>query len=112
MKGFAIKALISEMVSLGEGEKTVEEIVFLAGSCREEVLMIKDEVEARYVVEVEVGVSGFSKEKLLVTGTGTPGGMREVEGIEARVVDEERMIAVKEIIVLIEGTRGVGEEEV
>ena len=45
MKGFAIKASMSEMVSLGEGgEKTVGVNIFLKGGCREEVLVIKDEV--------------------------------------------------------------------
>ena len=45
MKGFANKASISEMVSIGEGgEKTVGVKVFLAGGCREEFLMITDEV--------------------------------------------------------------------
>ena len=45
MKGFAIKASMSEMVSLGEGvEMTLGVKVFLAGRCKEEVLVIKDEV--------------------------------------------------------------------
>ena len=45
MKGFVIKASISAMVSLGKGrEKTVEVKVFLEKDCREEVLVIKDEV--------------------------------------------------------------------
>ena len=36
-------------------------------------------------------MSGFSKEILLVTGTeGTTGGVREVEGEEARDGDEEQ----------------------
>ena len=61
---------------------------------------------------VEVGLSGFSKEKLLVTGTeGIIGWMRKVEAEEARDGDEERVIAVEEVIVLDEGTRGVGEGE-
>ena len=62
MKGFAMTASVSEMVSLGEGgEKTVG------------------------VKVVEVGVSVFSKEKLLVTGTEeTAGRVREVEGKKAR----------------------------
>ena len=38
--------------------------------------------------------------------------MIEVEGEEAIDGDEERVIAVEEVIVLDEGTRGVGEEEV
>ena len=43
--------------------------------------------------KVEDGVSGFSKAKLLVTGTeGTIGGMIEVEGKEAKDRDEERVI--------------------
>ena len=36
----------------------------------------------------------------------------EVESEEARDGDEERVIAVEEVIVLDERTRGVGEEEV
>ena len=36
----------------------------------------------------------------------------EVEGEEGRDVDEERVIAVEEVIVLDEGTSGVEEEEV
>ena len=35
-----------------------------------------------------------------------------MEGKEARDGDEERVIAVEEVIVLDEGTSGVGEEEV
>ena len=51
-------------------------------------------------------VSGFSKEKLLVTDTeGTTGVVIEVEGEEARDGDEESVIAVEEVIVLHEGTR-------
>ena len=42
MKSFVIKTLM--MVSLGEGEKTVGVKVFLAGGCREVVLVIKVEV--------------------------------------------------------------------
>ena len=38
MKGFAIKASMSEMVSLGEGgEKTVGVKIFLVEDCREEI---------------------------------------------------------------------------
>ena len=37
---------MSEMVSLAEGEETVGVKVFLAGDCREEVLVIKDEVRS------------------------------------------------------------------
>ena len=45
MKGFTIKASMSELVTLGEGgDKTVGVKVFLTGCCREEVLVIKDEV--------------------------------------------------------------------
>ena len=45
MKGFVIKASMSQMVSLVEGgEKTMGVKVFLAGGYREEVLVIKDEV--------------------------------------------------------------------
>ena len=44
MKGFAIKTSMSEMVSLGEGgEKTMEVKVLLAGDCRKDVLVIRDE---------------------------------------------------------------------
>ena len=52
----------------------------------------------RFEVEgVEVGISGFRREKLLFSGTQvTTGWVREVE----------------EVIVLDEGTRGVGEEAV
>ena len=47
MKGFAIKALMSEMVSLGEeGEKTVGVKIYLVKDCKEEVLVIKDEVRS------------------------------------------------------------------
>ena len=54
MKGFVIKALISEMVSLRKGgEKTVGVKVFLVEDCREEVLGIKDDVES---------VDGFGRE--------------------------------------------------
>ena len=136
MKGFARKASISEMVSLGEGrEQAVGVKVFLVEDYREEVLVIKDEVGSVYgfrgitqkrglidvkigrgrgakfeVEEVEVRVSGSSKEKLLVTGTeGTTGVV--IVGEEARGGNEERVIAVEEIIVLDEGTSGVGEEE-
>ena len=108
------------MVSLGEkGEESVGVRIFLAGGCREEVLIIREEVgfggEAqerrlvfgtgvqygrgvRFEVEgVKVGVSGFRREKLLFTGTEvTTGWVREVE----------------EVIVLDEGTRGMGEEAV
>ena len=44
MKGIAIKALISDGLSRQEREKTVGVKVFLAGGCKEEVLVIKDEV--------------------------------------------------------------------
>ena len=45
MKGFALKASMSEMVSLGEGgDKTEGVKVFLARGCRENVLVIKDKV--------------------------------------------------------------------
>ena len=94
----------------------------LAGGCREKVLVIKEEVESvegfggeaqerslvfcvriwcgrglRFEVEgVEVGVSGLRREKLLFTGTEVTTGW--VRGVE--------------VIVLNEGTRGVGEEVV
>ena len=38
--------------------------------------------------------------------------MREVEGDEAREGDEERLVAVEGVIVLDEGTRGVGQREI
>ena len=68
----------------------------------------------RFEVEgVEIGESGSNKEKLLVTGTEeTKGVVIEVEGEEARDGKEERVIAVEEVIMLDEGTRGVGEEEI
>ena len=45
---------------------------------------------------------GFSKEKILVTCTeGTTGRVREVEREEARDGDEERVIAVEEVIPLV-----------
>ena len=53
-------------------------------------------------------MSGSSKEKLLVTGTErTTGGVREVEG-----GNQERVIAVEEVNVLDEDTRGVEGEDV
>ena len=69
------------------------------------------------VEEIEVGVSGFSKEKLLVTCTvETTVGVKDVEREEAGEGNEKRVITVEEIIGLIEineeGTRGVEEEEV
>ena len=49
MKCFIIKALISEMVSLGEGgEMRVGVKIFLVEHCREEVLVIKDELGSVY----------------------------------------------------------------
>ena len=46
MKGPAMKAAMSEMVSLREGgDERVGVNIFLAGSCREEVLVITEEVE-------------------------------------------------------------------
>ena len=52
---FAMKASISEMVSLKEGgKKTVGVKVFLVEDCREEVLMIKDEVGS---------VNGFGRKR-------------------------------------------------
>ena len=82
MKGFVIKTLISEMVSLGEGgEKTVGVKVFSVEDCREEVLVIKDEVGS-----VD-GFGGKAQEQHLIGGSG-----------RGNVLDE--------------GTRGVGEEEV
>ena len=97
--------------------------IFLAGSYRETVLVIKEEVESvedfggeaqerhlvfgtrvphgwgiRFEVEgVEVGVSGFTREKLVFTGT----------EVTTRWVGE-----VEEVIMLDEGTREVGEEAV
>ena len=47
---------------------------------------------------VEIRMSLFSKEKCLITGIeGTKREVREVEGEEARDVDEERIIAVEEV---------------
>ena len=44
-------------------------------------------------------MSGFTKEKLLVTGTeGAIGVMREVKGEEPRYGDEERVKAMEEVI--------------
>ena len=49
MRGLPIRASISEMVSLGEGgKKTVGVKVFLAGGCREDVLVNKVEVGSVY----------------------------------------------------------------
>ena len=46
MKGPAMKAYMSEMVSLRKGgNERVGVNIFLAGGCREEVLVIKEEVE-------------------------------------------------------------------
>ena len=54
MKDFAIKASISETVSLDEGgKKTVGVKFFLVKDCREEVLVIKDEIGS---------VDGFGRE--------------------------------------------------
>ena len=65
MKGSAIKASISEMVSLGEeGDERMGINIFLAGGCRKEVLVIKEEVES-----VE-GFGGEVQERRLVLGTG------------------------------------------
>ena len=48
MKGSAMKASISEMVSLGEkGDERVGVKIFLAGGCRV-VLVIKEEVVSRF----------------------------------------------------------------
>ena len=58
-------------------------------------------------VEYGNGKNGSGKEKLLVTSTE---GTSEVESEVARDGDEERVITVEEVIVLDEGTRGVGEE--
>ena len=61
-----------------------------------------------YDVGGEGGLSGLSKEKLLVTGTeGTTGVVREVEDEEAREGYKGRVIAVEEVIVVDEGTKGV-----
>ena len=90
MKGSAMKASMLEMISLGEkGDERVGVKIFLAGGCREEVLVIKEEVESvkgfgeaqerclvfgsgvrcRRGEGVEVGVCGFRREKILFTGT-------------------------------------------
>ena len=61
MKGFAIKALISEMISLGEGgEKTVGVKVSLVEDCKEDALVIKDEIGS-----VD-GFGGESQERRLI----------------------------------------------
>ena len=66
---------------------------------------------ARFEVGVQLRVSWSNEEKLLVTGTErTTGMVIEVEDEEARDGDEERVIAVEDVIVLYEGTRGAGEE--
>ena len=55
MKGFAIEASMSQIVSLEEGiEKTEGIKLFLAGGCKEEVSVIKDEVGS---------VDGFGREE-------------------------------------------------
>ena len=61
----------------------------------------------RFEVEVvEVVVNGLSREKILFTGTeATTGWVREVK--EVRDGDEGRVIAVEEVIVLDEGTKGM-----
>ena len=115
-----MKSSMSEMVSLGEKrDDRVGVKIFLAGGCKEEVLVIKESVEGfgelqeqclvfgtgvqcrrevRFEIEgVEVGVSRFMREKILFTGT----------EVTTRWVRE-----VQEVIVLDEGTRGVGEEVV
>ena len=58
--------------------------------------------EVRFEVEgVEVGLSRYSKEKL-VTGTeGTTGVVIEVVDEETRDGDEERVIPVEKVIVLV-----------
>ena len=57
MKGFAIKASMSEMVSLVEGgDERVGLKVFLARGCKEKVLVIKEEVGS------EVGFGGEAQE--------------------------------------------------
>ena len=60
--------------------------------------------------EVESRGWGVRKENLLVTSTEkTTGVVREVEGEEARNGNKDKVIAVKEVIVLDEkGTRGRG----
>ena len=56
---------------------------------------------------------GLLKKKLSVTGTeGTTGVVIDMEGEKVRDGDEERVIAVEEIIVLDEEKRGVGEKEI
>ena len=60
MKGFAMKASMSEMVSLGKKwDERVRVKMFLARSCRKKVLVIKEEVES-------IGFGGESQELLLV----------------------------------------------
>ena len=118
------------------GKKKVRVKVFLTGGFRE-VIVIKDEEGsvdsfkresqewclvicvkiqrgrgARFEVEVEVDVSGSIEIEWFVTSTeGTTGRVREVKREEARKGNEERVIAVDEVIVLDEeGSRGVGDE--
>ena len=82
MKGSAMKASMSEMVSLGEkGDGRVGIIIFLAGGCREEVLVIKEEVES-----VE-SFGGEAQERRLVFSTGVQcgRGVRLVEGVDVGV---------------------------
>ena len=65
MKNSAMKASMSEMVSLVEGgDERVGVNIFLAGGCREEVLVIKEEVES------VKGFGGKAQERRLVLGTG------------------------------------------
>ena len=65
------------------------------------------------VERIQVEMSGFRKAKLLVTGTiRATGGVIKVEVEEVSEGDEGWAIAVEEVIVLDEGTRGVVLEEV
>ena len=78
----SMKASMSEMVSLGEeGDERMRVNIFLAGGCREEVLVIKEEVES---------LEGFGEiqKRRLVLGTGVRRGRGvrfEVEGVEVGV---------------------------
>ena len=83
MKGSAMKASMSEIVSLGEeGDERMGVNIFLAKGCREKVLVIKEEVQS-----IE-GFGGEAQERHLVLGTQVQHGRWvgfEVEGVEVGV---------------------------
>ena len=91
MKGFAMKASLSEMVSLGQkGNERVGVKNFLAGGCRKKVLVIKEEVES------EEGF-GEAQQRCLVFGTRIQCGRGvrfEVEGVEVGVSGFMRKIII------------------